>query len=152
MPPRAITAISLVPPPMSMTRVPDGPLLDAGHAARHADHHVRLDERAAGLADEVAEHRLGDHVVGDDAVLHRPDRVDVARGPPDHLARLLADGHDALRLRDGHHRGLLDDDPLAEDVDEHVGRAQVDPDLHTGWGMASTFAAGDRSIRAPSSR
>ena len=62
-------------------RLADGPLLDAGDARRHADHDPRPGQRApiVGALDEVAKHRFGDLEVGDDAVLDRPDRFDVAR-------------------------------------------------------------------------
>src|SRR3712207_8605753 len=53
-------------------------------------------------SDEVPEHRLGDHVVGDDAVLHRTDRGDVARGAADHVARLGADGDDVVVRSEEH--------------------------------------------------
>ena len=127
-----MTAISLVPPPMSMIMLPGRAadrdvgtdrrgqrLLDQvgvlrAPAWRAASRTARfstlvtpagtqimtsglLNPRTpADLADEVAQHRLGDHVVGDDAVLHRPDDTDVAGRPPDHLAGLLADRHDRL--------------------------------------------------------
>ena len=54
------------------------------------------------LADEEAEHRLGDDVVGDDAVLHRPDGLDVAGRPADHLAGFLAHGDDPVVVADRH--------------------------------------------------
>src|SRR6266498_2200705 len=41
------------------------------------------------LADEEPEHHIGDDVVGDDAVLHLADRLDVTRRPVDHLARFF---------------------------------------------------------------
>ena len=84
------------------------------------------------LVDEEPEHRLGDDVVGDDAVLHRPDRVDVAGRAPDHLAGFLAHGHDPVVVVDRDDRRLRDHDALAFDVDEDVGRAEIDADLHAG--------------------
>ena len=48
----------------------------------------------------------------------------------DHLAGLLAHGDDVVVLADRDHRRLADDDALALDVDEDVGRAEVDADLH----------------------
>src|SRR5215212_2468023 len=131
-----------------------GPLLDRGDAGRHGDHHRGAGEpdlhpAAHGLVDEEPEHRLGDDVVGDDPVLHRADRVDVPRGAPDHLAGILADGADPAVVIDGDHRGLLDDDALALDVDEDVGRAEIDADIH--WDVPGS-TSWTRSILAPRSR
>ena len=102
------------------------------------------------LADEEAEHRLGDDVVGDDAVLHRPDGLDVAGRAPDHLAGLLAHGDDPVVVATRDDGRLLDDDALALDVDEDVGRAEVDADLHEAGVVVPFLRA--RSILAPRSR
>src|SRR3990172_4604698 len=99
-----ITAASVRPPPMSTIMLPlgvptgmrapmaaagarllggvaDGALLHARRADGDADHHLGLDhvEPADHLVDEVAQHRFRDQVVGDDAVLHRPDHRDGVR-------------------------------------------------------------------------
>src|SRR3989304_3359916 len=89
------------PPPRLLRRVAHRALLHARHARRDADHHLRPDKVEApdDLADEVAQHRLRDQVVGDDAVLHRPDDADEARCAADHVARLRADGHDGVVAR-----------------------------------------------------
>jgi hypothetical protein len=47
-------------------------------------------------ADELLEHLLGDGEVGDHAVLHRADRLDVAGHLAQHLLGFLADGLDGL--------------------------------------------------------
>src|SRR3954471_20499461 len=165
MPPREMTATSVVPPPMSTTMLPvgsctgrggggagadrrghgllddvdlararlvagvlDRALLDAGDAGRHADDDARLGEVAAAvqLLDEVAEHPLGRLEVGDDAVLQRPDRHDVAGGAADHPLRLGADGEDPGGVGvDRDHARLVEHDALAADVDEGVGGAEV---------------------------
>ena len=49
---------------------------------------------------------------------------------PDHLAGILADGPDAAIVVDGDDGRLLDDDALALDVDEDVGRAEINADIH----------------------
>jgi hypothetical protein len=61
-------------------RVLDRALLDLRDLRRHADDDARVDVHLAPvrLLDEVLEHALGDFEVGDHAVLHRPDRLDVA--------------------------------------------------------------------------
>ena len=74
-----------------------GAALDLRDLRRHADDDARPQPAAAlvRLADEVRQHLLGRLEVGDDAVLHRPDRGDVAGRPAEHLLRLGADGLDA---------------------------------------------------------
>src|SRR3989304_4063156 len=111
MPPRAMTAISLVPPPMSMIMFPD------------------------------------------DAVLHGSDGRDVARRAPDHLARLFAHGDDVVVVADRDHRRFLDDHAAALDVNEDVGRAEVDADLHELGGAipSAVPGSGRRVTSAPSS-
>ena len=53
--------------------------------------------------------------------------LDVARGAPEHLPRLLADGHQlTLAARHRHHRRLAQHDPLPLLIDQHVRGAQID--------------------------
>src|SRR5690606_9039623 len=111
----------------------DGPAFHLGHAGRHADHHLRLEQPARSgedLADERLQHLLREVVIGDDAVSHGTDGDYVARGAPEHAVRLLADGLDFTGVaHHGDHRGFAQQDPLALDVDQHGGRTEVDPDL-----------------------
>ena len=186
-PPSAMTAISDVPPPMSMIMFPVGPLigtlapiaaasgssirnaslapglegrvadralLDRRHAGGHADHHLgprEADPALGRLADEEPQHRLGDDVVGDDAVLHRADGLDVAGRAADHLAGLFTHGDDAVVLADRDDGGLGDDDALALDVDDDVRGSEVDSDLHgavnaTPGGATHPWAGGLRGV------
>jgi hypothetical protein len=64
---------------------------------------LRIGEAAAvmHLADEVLDHLLGDFEVGDDAVAHRADRLDVAGRAAQHHLGLVADGQDLLLAADG---------------------------------------------------
>jgi hypothetical protein len=83
------------------------------------------------LVDEVLQHLLGVGEVGDDAVLHGPDRSDVAGGAAEHVLRFDTDGDDDLAaprrfVLDSHHGGLVQHDALAADIDQGVGRSQVD--------------------------
>src|SRR5256885_16581572 len=84
------------------------------------------------LLDELLEHLLGDREVGDHAVLHRPDGDDVARRLAEHLLRFLADGLNRFFpvrtgfLSDRHDGRFIEHDALAADVDEGIGRAEVD--------------------------
>src|SRR5205807_9577444 len=82
-------------------------------------------------------------------VLHRADGVDVAGGPADHLAGVLADRANPAIVVDRDDRRLLDDDAAALDVDEDVGRAEVDADVHA---VVVSSPSWTRSIRAPRSR
>src|SRR6187397_128033 len=107
--------------------------IDAGNAGRDRDHHLGLEETDAArhLVDHVAQHGLGDQVVGDHAVAHRPDGPHVARGAPDHLAGFFPHRHQAVVVvADRHHARLIEHHALALDVDKDVGGAEVDADLH----------------------
>ena len=85
--------------------------------------------------DELLEHLLGDGEVGDDAVLHRPDRGDVAGRAPEHLLGGEPDFLDHLLavrsafLPDRHHRGLVEHDALVAHEDERVGGAEIDREV-----------------------
>ena len=109
-------------------RLLHGPLLDPGDARRHADDHAGLHPPAAvHLVDEVAQHLLADLEVGDDAVLQRPDGLDVRRRAADHALGLEADGERAAVAHvDGHDRRLVEHDAVAAHVDQRVGGTEVD--------------------------
>ena len=107
----------------------DGAPLDLGDLRRHADDDPRPQPAAAlvRLADEVGQHLLGGFEVGDDAVLHRLDRGDVAGRPAQHLLGFGADGLDPPVDRvERDNRRLADDDALAAREDAGVGRAEID--------------------------
>jgi len=67
--------------------------------------------------------------VGDAAALHGAVRGDVAGGAAEHALGLGAHGGDfthAVVVAHGDHGRLVQDDALSGDVDEGVGRSQVD--------------------------
>ena len=73
------------------------------------------------------QHDLRDVEVRDDTVLERPDCLDGAGRAADHALGVRANGqHALLALVDRHDGRLVDDDALATDGHERVGRAQVD--------------------------
>src|SRR5688572_944494 len=121
----------------ALRRLLDRALLDLRGTEGHADQHARRRTQPAvtvHLGDEVLQHPLGVSEVGDDAVLHRPDRRDVPRRATEHVLGLGADGDDDLAaatrlVLDRDHRRFVEDDALAADVDEHVRRAEVDGDV-----------------------
>ena len=81
------------------------------------------------LADELLEHFLGVGEVGDDAVLHRPVRGDVAGCAAEHALGFGAhrrDFPDAVVVANGHDGRLVEHDALAADVDEGIGSTEVD--------------------------
>jgi hypothetical protein len=79
--------------------------------------------------EEVAEHLLRHVEVGDHAVLHGADGEDALGRAAEHALGLQPDALDLLRLAvDRHHRGLVQHDALALDVDQGVGGAEVDGD------------------------
>src|SRR5690606_12138559 len=134
-----------------LRRVADGPLLDLGDPARHADHHAADARERARLdpLDEPLDEVLGHLEVRDDAVVEGPDRLDVLVRALVHVERLDPDGLDLpRRAADGDDGGLVEDDPLVADVDQRVGGAEVDGDVdregieHRGGGVS---AAGVRA-------
>ena len=106
-----------------------GALLDTGDARRHADHHARVQRQSSRmhLRDEVLQHLLADLEVGDDAVLERPDGLDVRGRAPDHPLGFGADGEEAAVANvDRDDRRLVEHDAAPAHVDDRVGRAQID--------------------------
>ena len=167
MPPRLMTATSVVPPPMSTIRLPDGsptgspapiaaamgssisraqraPALSAASRTARFSTSVTPDgmpssmrgrgirpTRSCTLCDEVLDHLLGHVEVADDPVAQRSDGDDVGRRATDHALRLGADGQHLLRALASMAttRRLADDDAAVADVDERVGRAEIDADV-----------------------
>ena len=82
-------------------------------------------------ADELLEHLLGHGEIGNHAILHGADGLDVAGHLAQHGLGLAAHGLDGLLavraalVADGHDRGLVEHDALLAHVDQRVGRAQV---------------------------
>src|SRR4029453_5388944 len=115
--------------PGPVGRLDHGPALDPGDARGHAHHHPGLGHELAAvhLLDEVAQHLLGGVEGGDDPGPEGGGGHDVGRGTADHRLGLGADGQDGVVLVvDGDHRGLVEHDPAAADVDQGVGGAEVD--------------------------
>src|SRR5688572_1331147 len=154
MPESAMTAISVVPPPMSMTMFPVGvstgsptPMAAAmGSAtmytslapaalalcrtARRSSSVMPLGTPTTALGrdrlQEVAQHDLGHVHVGDDAVLERTHRTDALGRTAQRLLGLQPDGLDLVGgLFHGHHRRLVQDDAFALHVNERVRGPQV---------------------------
>ncbi len=113
----------------AIRRVFDRAALDLRDLGRDADHHTRAHPRFAvvRLADKMLEHLFRHFEVGDDAVLHRTDRDDIARRAAEHLFRVAADRLDLIRdFVDRNDRGFADDDAAALCVNKRVRRAQID--------------------------
>ena len=109
-----------------------GALLDLRDLRRHADDDAGPDPDVAvvRLLDEVGEHLLGDFEVGNDAVLHRLDRHDIARRAAEHLLGITPDRLDAsVQLVDRHNRWLVHDDAFAARVHAGVGGAEIDREI-----------------------
>src|SRR3546814_682030 len=126
-------------------RLADRAAFDLGRAVWHADHDARHRTGHAAflhLADEVLQHLLGDGVVGNDAVTQRAHRADVGRCATEHLLGFDADRLDLLgatRIHaDRDHRRFIQDDAFVANVDEGIGRAQIDGqviDKQTAYGV-----------------
>ncbi len=83
------------------------------------------------LLDEVLQHLLGDGKIGNDAVLERANSRDMPGGPAEHVLRFDADRLDGLAaaprlLADRDHRRLVEHDATPPDIDQGVGRTEID--------------------------
>jgi CheY-like chemotaxis protein len=113
-------------------RVAHRALLDLRDLGWDGEHDAWMDQAltAMDLPDEVVQHLLRDIEVGDDPVSQGTEDADRARGPAQHGLGLLADCQQrVIGLADGHDRGLVEDNALAADVDERVGRAEIDGEV-----------------------
>jgi hypothetical protein len=121
-------------------RILDRAFLDARDLGRHADNHawLRFDDGGPPRAvfhhflDEVRKHRFGHFEIGNNAVTQWTNRLNVRRRFAEHLTGLLTDGEDFPGVHvfcdDGR---LAQNDALALDMHEHVGRAKIDADIQT---------------------
>ena len=81
------------------------------------------------FANEVLDHFLGDFDVSDNAIAQRTDRFDRVRRLAHHHLGVIANGFDALDAVNSLNRddaGLIEDDALILDVNQRVGRPQID--------------------------
>ena len=89
-----------------------------------------LISNAADALDKVAQHSLGDDIVGDDARLERAHDLDRFRRTVHHFACFIANRDDLVFVdRDSDDGRLLQDNPLALDIDQHIDRTEVDSDF-----------------------
>src|SRR5450830_1417375 len=107
-------------------------------AARNADDDARGRTEQLGVvhhADELLQHLLGDGKVGNHAVFHRANRLDIARNLAQHLFCFLADclnGLFAIRaalLADRHDRRLVKDNTLTTYINQSVCRSKVNSEV-----------------------
>src|SRR6266700_4063521 len=101
-----MTAMSVVPPPISTTILPcgsvsgilDGAPFNLSYLRRNTDNHARTNPCLAvvSLADEVLQHLLRDFEVGDHAIFHRSDSYDIAGCSSQHVFRIATYGFDLV--------------------------------------------------------
>ncbi len=118
-----------IPRPRVLRRVGNGPPFDLGDSGRDTDDYPGAYEETLLLRfpDELTQHHLGDLEIGDDTVLHGPHRYDMIRGLPQHRLGLRSDRVDLLGLLiDRDDRGFVQHDAVALDVDQRVGRPEID--------------------------
>ncbi len=103
-------------------------------------------------ADELLEHLLGDGEVGDDAVFHGADGLDIARHPSKHLLGLAADGLDdflaigpafVANSDDGR---LVQHNALAANVNQGIGGTEID--RHIGGEITTQESEHGRSMKS----
>ena len=82
------------------------------------------------LADEMLDHLLRDLEVGDHAVAHRADGLDIAGGSPQHHLGVIADGANGLLAAAGgdgsNHAGFIEHDAAPFDIDQRIRRPKID--------------------------
>ena len=114
-------------------RVPDGALFHFRDARRDAQQHPGPRDQAhpvVHLLHEVLDHLLRDIEVADDPIPEWPHGDDARGRPADHPLGLGTDLQHLLGARiDGDHAGLADDDAPAPNVDQGVGRPEIDTDV-----------------------
>ena len=76
--------------------------------------------------DEMAQHFLRNFKIRDNPVLHRTNRNDITWGPANHILGLITHGTGLARLGIyRHHGGLTQNDTLALDIHQRIGRTKV---------------------------
>src|SRR5690606_10676701 len=91
-------------------------------------------EHAARMhhANELLEHLLGNGEIGDHAVFHGPNGLDVARNATKHLHGLATDSLNdffatgAAVVAYGDDRGLVEHNSLASDINQGIGGTEID--------------------------
>jgi hypothetical protein len=122
----------------SISQTLRAPAFDLGRTRGHADHHFGgLLEPAAALrlGDEMLDHLLGDFNVGHDPVAQRSDGADIVGRLAEHQLGIVPDCADPLRPVDRLQRDdgrFRQDDALPANVDDGVGRTQVDSQVRRG--------------------
>ena len=113
--------------------IADGFALNLGGAAGHADNDARRGGKAAVIYffDKLLEHFFGNVKVGNHAVFHRADGLNAARRAAEHFFGFGAHGQNhAFAVRSiglhGHHRGFVQNNAFAFNVNQGIGSAQID--------------------------
>ncbi len=82
------------------------------------------------LADEMLDHLLRHLEIGDDAVAHGPDGLDIAGGAAQHHLGVVAHRPDRFLAAaggdGGDHRRLVEDDATALHIDQRVRCPKID--------------------------
>ena len=82
------------------------------------------------LGDEMPQHRLGHFEVRDHAIFQRAHRHDVAGRAAEHALGFVADGQHFVGARlHRDDRRFAQDDALIFDINQRVGRAEIDADV-----------------------
>src|SRR5262249_33213123 len=104
-------------------------LFDFGDSGRDADDDSRTHPCAPAkrLLNELAKEIFRLLEIRDHAVFERTNRDDLIGRAPEHALRFFTDRDDLVRRAiHGNHRGLVQNDPFATQVDEGVGCPEVD--------------------------
>jgi hypothetical protein len=112
----------------AVRRIFDGAALDLRDLRRNADDDARPHPGLAVVrfADKMLEHFFRDLEIGDDAVLHRADRDDIARRPAEHFFGVAPDRFDLVgHFVDGDDRRLAHDNAASLRINERICRAEI---------------------------
>ena len=119
-------------PSTGQTRLAHGTTLHTSDTTGYAHYQSGSHDAAAFIAllDEGFEHLLGSIEISDDTITQRTHRLDVSRGAAEHQLGLITHGQGRTPLEvKSHHRGLLQHDAAAGDIDQRVGRSEINTNV-----------------------
>ena len=115
----------------SKSRLANGPAFNLGRLARHTDQHprARLNEAVfMHFINEILQHFFANTEVGNDAVFHRTNGLNVAGRTPQHAFGVSSDRNHTFLVAFGtncYHRRLVQHNTLVAHTNQGIGRPEV---------------------------
>ncbi len=73
---------------------------------------------------KITKHRLGNDVIGNHSITHRPRSFDINRRSPQHLLGSVSHRHHLVIIESySHHCRLIQNEPLTQFIDQGVSRS-----------------------------